>query len=219
MLVERADLHGRIAVREFAGMDCSTTAPRYLGQALALADLPRRETRRLTAFEKHVLACLLGLGEEAREAPIVFASRYGTMSSNTLALLKDLLSGTPLSPTGFSLSVHNAAVGVASQLMNDTAPYTAIAAGERTLDCALLECLALLGDGAERVILAFGEARMEQESEAFDEGHADLYFACLLSRAEASGAPALTALVAPDETASPRGLLARLEAHFTGAPS
>lgn len=216
MLVERADLQGRIAVREFAGMDCSTTDPRYLGQALALSDLPRKQTRRLTAFERHVLACLLGLGEEAHAAPIVFASRYGTMSSNTLALLKDLLSGTPLSPTGFSLSVHNAAVGVASQLMNDTAPYTAIAAGERTLDCAILECLALLADGAERVILAFGEARMEQEYELFDDGSADLYFACMLTRSEG---PALSAFVTPDETASPRALLARLEAHFTGTPS
>ncbi len=219
MLVERADLQGRIAVREFAGMDCSTPDTRHLGQVLALSDLPRKQTRRLTAFEKHVLACFLGLGAAARGAPIVFASRYGTMSSNTLALLKDLLSGTPLSPTGFSLSVHNAAVGVASQLMNAPAPYTAIAAGERTLDCAILECLALLSDGAERVILAFGEARMEQEYEPFDDGSADIYFACVLTQSEASEGPVLSSVVTPDETASPRGLLARLEAHFTGTPS
>lgn len=219
MLVELANLQGRIAVREFAGMDCSTPDTRHLGQALALSDLPRKQTRRLSRFEKHVLACLLGLGKDASDAPIVFASRYGTMSSNTLDLLKDLLSGTPLSPTSFSLSVHNAAVGVASQLMNDTAPYTAIAAGDRTLDCAILECLSLMAEGADHVILAFGEARMEQEYEVFDDGSADIYFACLLTRAEAFAGPTLSALIAPDEIASPRELLAKLEAHCTGTPS
>ena len=48
-----------------------------------------------------------------------------------------------MSPAGFSVSVHNAAPGAFSLLTGNHAPYTAIAARERSLEAGLLETLAL----------------------------------------------------------------------------
>jgi hypothetical protein len=48
-----------------------------------------------------------------------------------------------MSPAGFSASVHNAAPGAFSLLTKNHAPYTAIAARERSLEAGLLEALAM----------------------------------------------------------------------------
>ena len=48
-----------------------------------------------------------------------------------------------MSPAGFSASVHNAAPGAFSLLTKNKAPYTAIAARDRSLEAGLLDALAL----------------------------------------------------------------------------
>lgn len=94
------------------------------------------------------------LADAAGPLPLVFASRHGETFSRTLAILSDLAHDEPLSPTQFSLSVHNAIIGLWSIQRGDTSEMTALAAeGGDGLEQALLEAATLLGEGAPGVLL------------------------------------------------------------------
>ena len=78
--------------------------------------------------------------------PVVFASRWGEIGT-TLKLMRQMHAEGEMSPALFSSSVHNAAPGAWSLFTKNTAPYTAIAARERTYDMGLLEAEAQLAAG------------------------------------------------------------------------
>src|SRR5262245_41561496 len=66
--------------------------------------------RRLSRLSKMALACSHAAAGALPAMPIVFGSRYGEMGI-TLDLLTSLAQEESLSPTAFTLSVHNAAIG------------------------------------------------------------------------------------------------------------
>jgi len=82
----------------------------------------------------------------------IFASRYGEIET-TISLLQQLVQKDDLSPTGFSLSVHNTAAGQYSIIQKDRSPTLSLAAGPATLCYALHEAHALLLEDANREIL------------------------------------------------------------------
>lgn len=82
---------------------------------------------------------------------IVFASRHGELERN-FNILKALAHQQDISPTDFTMSVHNATVGsvaIASKFKRLT---TSIAAGMDTFQQALNEVSVLLQTGANRVL-------------------------------------------------------------------
>ena len=98
------------------------------------------ERRRLTGVERAALSVAWQVRPEG-EVPVVFASRWGEIGV-TLKLMTQFHADREMSPAGFSASVHNAAPGAFSLLTRNHAPYTAIAARERSLEAGLLEALA-----------------------------------------------------------------------------
>lgn len=88
--------------------------------------------------------------------PMVYASRHGE-TARTFAILNDLADGEPLSPTQFSLSVHNAIIGLWSIQQQDTSEMTALAAEGDGLEHAVLEASMLLGEGAPAVLVVIAE--------------------------------------------------------------
>lgn len=103
--------------------------------------VPPLERRRLTGVERAALAVAWQVKTDA-ELPVVFASRWGEIGV-TLKLMKQFHADGEMSPAGFSASVHNAAPGALSLLTKNHAPYTAIAARDRSLEAGLLEVFAL----------------------------------------------------------------------------
>ena len=103
--------------------------------------VPPLERRRLTGVERAALSVAWRVRTDA-ELPVVFASRWGEIGV-TLRLMRQFHEDGEMSPAGFSASVHNAAPGAFSLLTRDHAPYTAIAARDRSLEAGLLEALAL----------------------------------------------------------------------------
>ena len=101
--------------------------------------IPPLERRRLTGVERAALAVAWQVRPEG-EVPVVFASRWGEIGV-TLKLMEQFHADREMSPAGFSASVHNAAPGAFSLLTQSHAPYTAIAARERSLEAGLLEAL------------------------------------------------------------------------------
>jgi len=96
------------------------------------------------------------LAEGRPAMPLVFVSRHGETPRN-LAILKDLAVKEPLSPTQFSLSVHNAIIGQWSIMRGDTSEMTALAGEADGLEMAMLEALTFLAEGAPAVLLVIGE--------------------------------------------------------------
>src|SRR5262249_59695026 len=82
----------------------------------------------------------------------VFASRHGALE-RTLELLDALARQESVSPTSFSLSVHNSTAGLFSIARTDRGAATAMAAGPDTLALSLLEGANLVAEGAEAVLL------------------------------------------------------------------
>jgi hypothetical protein len=82
----------------------------------------------------------------------VFVSRHGELA-RSMTLLQALADGQALSPTDFSMSVHNTAAGLCSIQGKAAIPMTSLAAGENSLMAGLTEAVCALQTGARRVLL------------------------------------------------------------------
>jgi hypothetical protein len=118
--------------------------------------LPALQRRRLSRLARMLFHVAWPIAETQPALPLVFASRHGE-TPRTLALLTDLAHDEPLSPTQFSLSVHNAIIGQWSILRGDSSEMTALAAEGDGLEQAMLEASTLLGEGAPAVLLVIAE--------------------------------------------------------------
>lgn len=115
--------------------------------------LPPMLRRRLSRFSKMALHVARGcLGQNISDVRSVFTSRYGEQTTS-LRLLKAVVDDEPLSPTAFSLSVHNTASGLFSIATQNHAPVTAIASRKDTFGYGWLEAAQLLYQDAERPVL------------------------------------------------------------------
>jgi hypothetical protein len=94
--------------------------------------------RRFTAIGKYSVEASTPLLCENEQIPLIFASRHGDVDL-TLSLLKSIAANEPLSPTSFSLAVHNAISGLFSIARKDKSQITAISATENLIPFALLE--------------------------------------------------------------------------------
>ena len=87
-----------------------------------------------------------------KDIPVIYCSRHGEVT-RAVEMLTDLAKGELLSPTSFSLSVHNAIAGLFSIARSDQANHIAIASREDGVEHALIEACGLLADGAEKIML------------------------------------------------------------------
>ena len=121
--------------------------------------IPMMMARRLSAGAR--LAVQLGLDMLARH-PVdnaIFVSRHGELA-RSMTLLQGLAAGKPLSPTDFSMSVHNTAAGLCSIQGKAALPISSLAAGEGSLMAGLTEAVANLHAGSRRVLLVAFEGEI-----------------------------------------------------------
>lgn len=144
--------------------------------------VPAMLRRRLTRWGRLALEVAGGLADELQpDTPVIFSSRHGD-TLRTESLLKDLANGEPLSPTAFSLSVHNASLGLYTIVEQITAPSLAIAAGRETFAHAWLEAFTWLQQGASQVLLVHADEPLADfYQQDTDEQDAPLAIALLLS--------------------------------------
>jgi hypothetical protein len=114
-----------------------------------MAPMLRRRAGFLDRMALEVAYRCLG---DRRDVPMVFSSRHGE-TSRSVELLTDLAKGLPLSPATFGLSVHNATGGLFSIARGDHAGSSALAAGQSSVEHAVIEACGLLADGAAEVLL------------------------------------------------------------------
>ncbi|WP_374439635.1 beta-ketoacyl synthase chain length factor [Pseudomonas panipatensis] len=135
--------------------DRETLLPRALQQP-DIAFLPAMQRRRLSPLARMAFAVAWPLAEGRASMPLIFVSRHGE-TPRSLDLLRELAADQPLSPTQFSLSVHNAVIGLWSILRQDSSEMSAIAGERDGLEHGVLEAAALLAEGAPEVLLIIAE--------------------------------------------------------------
>ena len=123
--------------------------------------LPAMQRRRLGRMARMAFAVGWPLTEGLERVPLVFVSRHGE-TPRTFEILRDLAAEEPLSPTQFSLSVHNAVIGLWSILRGETSEMTALAAAGDGLEYGAFEAAALLAEGAPAVLLVVTEEQPPQ---------------------------------------------------------
>lgn len=125
--------------------------------------LPAMQRRRLSRLARMAFSVGWPLAEGREQLPLVFVSRHGE-TPRTFDILSDLATDQPLSPTQFSLSVHNAVIGLWSIMRGETSEMTALAAAGDGLEHGVFEACALLAEGAPAVLLIVSE---EQPPDAY----------------------------------------------------
>jgi hypothetical protein len=118
--------------------------------------LPAMQRRRLGRMARMAFAVGWPLAQSHERLPLVFVSRHGE-TPRTFEILCDVATGEPLSPTQFSLSVHNAIIGLWSIMRGETSEMTALAAAGDGLEHGVFEAAALLAEGAPAVLLVVTE--------------------------------------------------------------
>jgi Beta-ketoacyl synthase, N-terminal domain len=114
--------------------------------------VPKMLQRRLTPLARAVFNVTEPCLELDKSLPVVFCSAHGEICKS-LAMLNTIQAGEDLSPTAFSLSVHNAIAGLFSIAYGNNQEITVLAPGQEGIAPAFIEALGLLQEGAEEVLV------------------------------------------------------------------
>lgn len=119
-----------------------------------LSKVPAMLRRRLSPLAKTVFCAVGQCIDEDTIIPAVFSSCHGELAKS-LAMMQSLDAGEDVSPTAFSLSVHNAIAGLFSMAWRNRLECTVLAPGEEGIAPAFIEAAGLLQEGAAQVLLVF----------------------------------------------------------------
>lgn len=118
-----------------------------------IAAMKKRRMSKLTKMAMQTAYSCLEMSSAPLSSPCcVFASQHGELHRTT-KILQDLVLSEEVSPTDFSLSVHNSSVGLFSILTNNIYNTTSVAAGDDTFAYALLEASNILHKHPEQQVL------------------------------------------------------------------
>lgn len=134
------------------------TGSRYDIQTATSPGLPAMLRRRLDAVGRATCGILAELDPEGA-CPLLHASRHGD-AAHTLEMLTSLAQGEPVSPSRFSMSVHNAVLGVHSIARQQHRPMQALGACGHEFDALLHEARGYLMEGHAAVVAVFSEGAL-----------------------------------------------------------
>lgn len=174
MIEFKLESWGAIAPGLETHQDWSTwlESPVVIGEQLgkvSLKQFPSMLRRRFSALGKCAMGAALPILDDSDCMPSIFASRHGD-TELTLSLLKDMGLEEPMSPTGFSLAVHNAVSGLFTIGRRDTQAVTSIAAMEGLVLQSLFEVAAQLQE-VERVLCVIYDIPLPQLYETYSDSH------------------------------------------------
>lgn len=118
-----------------------------------LCHLPTMTARRLGMGDRLVVDSVLALLAQHSADALVLCSRHGELERND-RLLHALACQTSVSPTDFTMSVHNAAAGTCTIAAKAPIVSSSISAGIDTFQQAFFEVISLFHAGHQRIILA-----------------------------------------------------------------
>lgn len=145
----------------------------------AFAALPSATSRRLTPLGRQALQVLSTCSTD-HPIPWIISCRNGDVQRR-LNLLSNLAEGELLSPTDFSLSVHNAIIGVYSIAKGNKLAHSGLASGPQSFEAGLFEAIALHKDKGGMVgYLYYDYVEMNKLTDHLNHESKAEYFACMI---------------------------------------
>ena len=123
-----------------------------LTQAELLSSVPKMLRRRLSPLARIVFCAASQCIGENEQLPTVFSSTHGELAKS-FKMMEMIETGEDISPTAFSLSVHNAISGLFSMAYKNKTQSTVVAPGEEGIAAAFIEAAGLLQEGEEDVLI------------------------------------------------------------------
>lgn len=117
-----------------------------------LIELPMMTARRLNSGGKLAVECGLAMLRRHSIDAVVYSSRHGELERH-YSILKALALLQAVSPTDFTLSVHNSAVGNLTIVAKQPLVSSSLSAGMDTFQQGLCEVICLLQAGYKRVLM------------------------------------------------------------------
>lgn len=133
-----ADFFESVSPQDDFNYSLSCKATDYVSE-----NITKNQSRRMSELTRISVDLALKVSGGKNIDHVVFASRHGELINST-ELLSMMAEGEILSPTLFSQSVHNTAVGVYSVLAKNRAAATAVAAGANSFHMGLISSYAFL---------------------------------------------------------------------------
>jgi len=139
------------------------------GELPVLHWVPPMQRRRLSIFNRIALYAAYETGHNEGELAVVFSSRHGDLHK-TSALLDTLANNESLSPTAFSMSVHNASAGLLSIFTGNHAASNTISAGRDSFFMALVDAYARISSGVcDKVLVIHCDQALPKEYLCFQD--------------------------------------------------
>lgn len=117
-----------------------------------LTELPMMTARRLNSGSKLAVECGLAMLRRHAIDAVLYTSRHGELERN-YRILQALATDQAVSPTDFTMSVHNAAVGNLTIAAKQPVVSSSLSAGRDTFQQGLCEVICLLQAGYQRVLM------------------------------------------------------------------
>jgi hypothetical protein len=136
---------------------CSTSSLPDHEETAAVRMMPPLLRRRAYPLGRAALEVLYAPTLACDGQPIVYCSRHGEMV-RSFNLLQALAAEGQVSPQEFSMSVHNAVLGLFLIARKSRTSVVALASENRLALSGMIEALTLIADGAPSVILLFCDA-------------------------------------------------------------
>ncbi|MBF7996070.1 beta-ketoacyl synthase chain length factor [Rahnella laticis] len=114
--------------------------------------IPMMAARRMSIGSRFAVDAGLSLLSKHQVDAAIFTSRHGELE-RTGRILHALAEDDAISPTEFSMSVHNTAAGWLTIISKNPLPVTSLAAGMDSFQQGLLEAQSMLAGGASRIML------------------------------------------------------------------
>ncbi len=166
--------------------------------AVDLSAFPAMLRRRLSKPGKTALHTILQIKDSLpEEIPTVFSSHYGEVE-RSVSLLKSLAHGETVSPTDFSLAVHNAVAGVYSIGCKQHSNMNAISAGSGGFTMGFVEACGLLLEHDHVLCVDYGSPLPEPYENASNQQEYPYAIAMLISKTGADKVQILQARVSDD---------------------
>lgn len=126
--------------------------PSALTQEELLSSIPKMLKRRLSPLARIVFCAASQCVDKNTSIPTVFSSTHGELAKS-FKMMEMIEMGEEISPTAFSLSVHNSIAGLFSMAYNNKLQSTVVAPGEEGIAAAFIEAIGLLEEGNDEIMI------------------------------------------------------------------
>ena len=121
--------------------------------------VPMMTRRRMSEGSRSAVNCALQLLSVRKPDACVFSSRHSELQHN-YRILETIARDGDVSPTDFSVSVHNSAAGIFTILSGLKIPVSAVSAGNHSFSSGMLEASLFLSSGYECVLVTDFDVRL-----------------------------------------------------------